>query len=109
MNIVSKIVNIRSGWLWTPVWNRIGREIFCRSGDKMMAVVIETEPMFRAGKPAIPFEGRFSDPEFPFPQYDVSLDGRSFVMIQESEATQIQVIQTWFEELKKRVPSVHGD
>jgi eukaryotic-like serine/threonine-protein kinase len=34
-----------------PVWNRNGRELFYRSGNKMMAVDITTEPGFRVGKP----------------------------------------------------------
>ena len=34
-----------------PVWNPNGRELFYRSGDKMMAVDIATQPRFAAGKP----------------------------------------------------------
>ena len=33
-----------------PVWNRNGRELFYRSGDKMMAVDIATQPEFRCGQ-----------------------------------------------------------
>jgi len=83
-----------------PVWARTRREIFYRNGDKMMAVAVETEPTFRAGKPALLFEGQF------LARYDVSLDGERFVMVQEAEhSTQIHVVQNWFEELKQRVPA----
>jgi len=34
-----------------PVWNRNGRELFYRSGGRMMAVDIATQPGFAAGKP----------------------------------------------------------
>jgi Tol biopolymer transport system component len=34
-----------------PVWNRNGRELFYRSGSKMMAVDIATQPGFAAGTP----------------------------------------------------------
>ena len=75
------------------------------------AVDIETKPAFRAGRPSVLFEGRYetSAPGFqPGPGYDVSLDGKRFLMIKpsgEPAATgQLQVVQDWFEELKRRVP-----
>ena len=34
-----------------PVWNPNGRELFYRSGNKMMAVDIATQPVFAAGRP----------------------------------------------------------
>ena len=34
-----------------PVWNPNGRELFYRSGNKMMAVTITTKPDFAAGRP----------------------------------------------------------
>ena len=48
-----------------PVWNRNGREFFYRSGDKMMAVEITTQPSFVAGRPRMLFEGPYvTDPSF---------------------------------------------
>lgn len=90
-----------------PVWARNGKEIFYRNGDKMMAVSIETEPAFRAGRPVALFEGKFHLPEVAFAQYDVTPDGERFIMIRDLESwpTQIQIVQNWFEELKQRVPS----
>ena len=43
-----------------PVWNRNGRELFYRSGNKMMAVDITTQPGFAAGKPRMLFEGPYA-------------------------------------------------
>ena len=43
-----------------PVWNPNGRELFYRSGDKMMAVDIATQPSFSTGKPHVLFEGGYS-------------------------------------------------
>jgi Tol biopolymer transport system component len=88
-----------------PVWARSGREIFYRNGDKMMAVPIETEPSFRAGKPSLLFERPLSNPDVPQgPYYDVTPDGEHFIMVQESVPTQIHVVLNWFEELEARVP-----
>jgi serine/threonine protein kinase/Tol biopolymer transport system component len=93
-----------------PVWNPNGRELFYRSGNKMMAVDIATQPSFVAGKPRMLFEGPYVLPSVPISNYDVSPDGQRFLMLKPSEAgeaapTQINVVLNWFEELKRRVPA----
>jgi Tol biopolymer transport system component/predicted Ser/Thr protein kinase len=93
-----------------PVWNHNGRELFYRSGDKMMAVDIATQPSFAAGKPRMLFEGQYVPTPATIPNYDVSPDGQRFLMlkpIEQAQAapTQINVVLNWFEELKRRVPS----
>ncbi len=93
-----------------PAWNPNGRELFYRSGDKMMAVDIATQPSFAASKPRVLFEGRYEPTPATFPNYDVSRDGQRFLMLKPSEAgeaapTQINVVLNWFEELKRRVPT----
>jgi serine/threonine-protein kinase len=93
-----------------PVWNRNGRELFYRSGDKMMAVEIATQPSFSAGKPRMLFEGQYEPTPATTPNYDVSADGQRFLMLRPSESTvaaptQINVVLNWFEELKQKVPT----
>jgi hypothetical protein len=93
-----------------PVWNPNGRELFYRSGGKMMAVDIATQPGFAAGKPRMLFEGRYEPAPFPAANYDVSSDGQRFLMLKPTEPaeaapTQINVVLNWFEELKQKVPS----
>jgi len=93
-----------------PLWNPNGRELFYRSGDKMMAVEITTKPSFSAGKPKVLFEGRYQLAPGTFPNYDVSPDGQRFLMLKPSEQgaaspTQINVVLNWFEELKRNVPA----
>jgi eukaryotic-like serine/threonine-protein kinase len=90
-----------------PVWNRNGRELFYRRGDKMMAVDITTQSSFSAGNPRVLFEGRYALTPLTFPNYDVSPDGQRFLMLKPSEQagaapTQINVVLNWFEELKRR-------
>jgi len=92
-----------------PVWNRNGRELFYRSGGKMMAVDIATQPSFAAGKPRVLFEGQYEPTVLTAANYDVSPDGQRFLMLKSGEAgeaapTQINVVLNWFEELKRRVP-----
>ncbi len=93
-----------------PAWNSNGRELFYRTGNKMMAVEIATQPGFVAGKPRMLFEGRYESSPIAGHNYDVSPDGQRFLMLKPSEAaeaasTQIVVVQNWFEELKRRVPT----
>jgi len=90
-----------------PLWNRNGRELFYRNGDKIMAVDITTQPSFSAGKPKMLFEKPLSGAAFP---YDVSPDGQRFLMlrpVEEGQAapTQINVVLNWTEELKRLVPT----
>jgi hypothetical protein len=93
-----------------PAWNRNGRELFYRSGNKMMAVDIATQPSFTAGKPRMLFEGPYVATTGTFPNYDVSPDGQRFLMLKPTESaeaapTQINVVLNWFEELKQKVPT----
>jgi serine/threonine-protein kinase len=93
-----------------PVWNPNGRELFYRIGDKMMAVEITMQPGFSAGKPKVLFEGKYLPTPITFSNYDVSPDGRHFLMLKPSDqeaaaSTQINVVLNWFEELKRRVPT----
>ncbi len=95
-----------------PVWNPNGRELFYRSGNKMMAFEITTQPNFSAGKPQTLFEGSYTlaPGANSAPDYDVSPDGQRFLMLKEAgegasaTATQIVVVQNWLVELNRRVP-----
>jgi serine/threonine-protein kinase len=95
------------------VWNPSGRELFFRSGDRMMAVDVTTQPTFAAGKPRLLFEARQYVPNSLVglrPNYDVSPDGQRFLMLkptqqQETALTQIHVVLNWFEDLKRLAPA----
>jgi len=94
-----------------PAWNRNGRELFYRSGTRMMAVDVATQPTFSVGKPRTLFEGQYASSQFPLTgfAYDVSPDGQRFLMIegtggQGTSSAEINVVLNWSEELKRRVP-----
>ena len=89
-----------------PVWSRDGREIFYRDGDRMMVVPLQIEPAFRPGTPRMLFEAPFASNPGGYPNYDVSLDGTRFIMV-ETDATElheIHVVLNWSEELKRLAP-----
>jgi serine/threonine-protein kinase len=99
------------------VWSPKGNELFYRSGsqrEKVMAVDIQTKPTFSAGTPHTLFEGPYTNnltSTATTADYAVSLDGQRFLMLkakatqQTAAPTQINVVQNWFEELKRRVPT----
>ncbi len=92
-----------------PLWNPNGREIFYRVGDKLMAVDVTTEPSFSIGKPHELFERHYlaNTDGLSRPNYDVSSDGRRFLMVKPVEEqrgpTRINVVLNWTEELKRLV------
>jgi len=96
-----------------PVWSPDnGKELFYRSGRRMVAVSIQTsQQTLNAGRPRVLFEGSYVNHSVPigYQYYDVSLDGQRFLMIKEEELQQreldqINVVLNWFEELKRLVP-----
>ncbi len=91
-----------------PVWSRDGRELFYRDGEKMMAVPVTTQPAFSAGSPRPLFEGDYVATRRGEAAYDISPDGRRFLMVRRdprSAPIQLNVVLNWFEELKKKVPA----
>jgi serine/threonine-protein kinase len=91
-----------------PMWNRNGRELFYRSGNRMMSVAIIAQPEFSAERPTVLFEGQYETTLVTNANYDVSPDGQRFLMLkasgaQEDAPTQINVVLNWFEELRRRV------
>ncbi|MBI4472227.1 MAG: PD40 domain-containing protein [Acidobacteria bacterium] len=87
-----------------PVWSRDGQELFYRNGDKMMAVTVETRPTFAASTPKQLFEAPFVKDHRNDVNYDVSPDGKRFLMIKEFESqsstAEINIVLNWFSELQ---------
>jgi eukaryotic-like serine/threonine-protein kinase len=95
-----------------PLWGRNGRELFYRSGEALMAVPIETGSSFVARNPAVVFKGQYA-PSFGGRSYDVSPDGRRFLMLkvaasgadtQNTPRTRFIIVENWSEEMKRLVP-----
>ena len=61
-------------------WSRDGREIFYTDGDRMMVAPVEIEPSFSAGAPRELFRFDFDRRPTPVRDYDVSADGKRFMM-----------------------------
>jgi len=105
-----------------PAWSRNGRELFylevqslegqrvpvARPNAKMWAVRVTTSPTFSAGPPRLLFEGQYNTVALSR-SYDVAPDGRFLMILRKdrpaARITQMILVQNWFEELKRRVPS----
>ena len=95
-----------------PLWARNGQELFyVAPGGALMAARVDTRGggTWSAGSPAKVLEGPYvtESPGRTARSYDVSVDGKRFLMVKESpaDAPRIVVVQNWLEELKQRVPT----
>jgi serine/threonine-protein kinase len=101
---------ISNGGGTEPAWNRSGRELLYRSGDRMMAVDVQVQPTFSVGMARVLFQGQYEPNPTMNANYDVSPDGQRFLMLkpasaQEAAPTQINVVLNWDQELKRLVPT----
>jgi serine/threonine-protein kinase len=106
-----------------PRWAPDGRELYYlgapRSGDPwgVMVVAIETKPAFAAGNPEVLFRGEYVMAGSILRPYDISPDGRRFLMIKEDSqareaaeaakappTTELIVVENWDEVLKDIAP-----
>ena len=100
-----------------PSWTKNGRELFYSAASeqpnmpaKMMVVDITLDPTFTASKPRVLFEGQYRA-STPLRNYDVTPDGKRFLMVQTIEPppvpplTHMVVVLNYFEELKRRRPA----
>ncbi len=77
----------------------------------LMSVSVQAEPNFRHGVPQRLFQGSYQAPGPTRLVYDVDIDDQRFVMIKQvavddaGTQPQIVVVQNWFEELKRLVPT----
>jgi Tol biopolymer transport system component len=100
----------------SPAWSRDGTELFfttlpTRDGTiKMMVVpVTTTGSAVVRGTPRALFEGRYNSNNI-YRQYDISKDAKRFLMLRHMDRaplkpTQMILVQHWFEELKRLVPT----
>jgi len=98
-----------------PVWSRPGRELFfVTAGNKIAVVAIQSASGFTYAKAQPLFDAtNYSSAERnPFRMFDVSADGKRFLMIRNADAAvntvtrpSIVVVSNWFDEVKARMPA----
>jgi len=103
---------ISTGGGTRPLWGPVGSELFYLArGGRLMVVPVQTDPSFTAGRAEILFEEPYYvEASVAGRAYDISPDGRRFLMIKESEEDtsvpmSMTVVLNWFEELERLVPT----
>jgi len=72
----------------------------------MMVADVRTDGDFVVSEPRLLFEANYAVSDVV--NYDVSPDGQQFVMIEtdpQGDGRRLEVVQNWFEELKRLVPT----
>jgi len=96
-----------------PLWARSG-QLFYLAGARnqgltgaIMSVPVEHQATWTTATPTKLFEGEYLAPANGR-TYDISADAKRFLMIKPADQApppSVVVIQNWFEELKRRVPT----
>ncbi len=91
-----------------PLWSKDGQKLYYRWEDQVWDVDILPAGGF--GKPRLLFKKPGYRMGFPVRAYDLSLDGKRFLMVRvghvkPSPITEIILVQNWFEEIKRLVPA----
>jgi Tol biopolymer transport system component len=87
-----------------PMWSPDGKQLFFDNNQHMFSVQVQTQPSFSASDPkALPISGFIQSPGNNRRQYDMTADGKQFLMMF-FMPNQIHAITNWFEELKRRTP-----
>jgi hypothetical protein len=96
-----------------PLWAKDGKQLYYRWPDiqpnQVWVVDVRTDGGFTAGKPRLLFEKSGYNSTFPIRTYDLSLDGKRFLMVKGAQrkpapVTEMVLVQNWFEELNRLVP-----
>jgi serine/threonine protein kinase/Tol biopolymer transport system component len=85
-----------------PIWNRNGRELFYRNGDRVMAAAVSLGQTFAVGPPRELFRGAYDASSET--SYDVAPDGQHFLMIrreQSSAPAHLNVVLDWSTEFRR--------
>jgi len=89
-----------------PVWSHDGNELFYRdAASNLISMQVTNSPTFATGRSTVLFaSGNYAAYEAS-PQYDVSPDGKRFLMMRAGTGTltdRVIVVENWFEELKTK-------
>jgi serine/threonine-protein kinase len=93
-----------------PLWARNGKQLFYRLQDQVWVVDVRTDGGLTTGKPRLLFEKPEFVRTYPIRAYDLSLDSQRFLMVKfenrkATPVTEMTLVQNWFEELKRLVPT----
>jgi serine/threonine protein kinase/dipeptidyl aminopeptidase/acylaminoacyl peptidase len=93
-----------------PVWSPDGRELFYRNKNYVLSVPLSRGPNPDFGIANLLFEGKFDRSLIGHAHFDVTPDGKRFVMVQGIEDSQVMNLVTgWSSELEADAPPLFQD
>jgi serine/threonine protein kinase len=99
-------IPVSTGGGFLPKWSRDGKELFYVTGDAVVAVAIRQDGSFGAPRKLFDRSSFFFSTRFQ--SYDVSPDGKRFLMIQRDPGSvprQLNVILNWSDEPDRQAPA----
>ncbi|MCG8606795.1 protein kinase, partial [bacterium] len=100
-------VQVSANGGFQAIWAANGQELFYRDADHVFAVRVVPGKKFAVTSPKKLFSDPFALKRGIHTQYDVSRDGKRFLMIESDPRgrTSLKVVFNWFEELKRLAPA----
>ena len=96
-------VPVSTGGGGEPLWAPDSRRLFYRVGSRLMVAQIVTTPALAVVGRDTVFTGSYTTDPW-HPNYDVGLDGKSFIMVQPVEENrQLVLVLGWTRELRQRL------
>jgi serine/threonine-protein kinase len=86
-----------------PLWSRDGSQLFYRGNKKFLAATFATVPTFAVKSRDELFDDRFVSASAPHANYDVSLDGKRFLVLEAVEDAQLFVVHNWAVEVRAQL------
>ena len=86
----------------SPIWSPDGNELFFRRGGKVLAAAVSFQDGIRFEAPVVLFDGPYTLDLMGHQRYDVTPDGQSFLMVENSDDFPIVIVQNWSLELSNR-------
>jgi hypothetical protein len=87
----------------SPIWSADGRALYFRLGGKVIATRMSSAQPLRFAAPVELFDGPYTLDLMGHQREDVSADGRSFLMVENSDDFPIVIVQNWALELGRLV------
>jgi hypothetical protein len=93
-----------------PIWSKDRKQLFYRQANQVWVADVRTEGGFSVDKPRLLFEQAGLLKSSPIRCWDLWPGGQGFLMVKSEErklhpVTEIILVQNWFEELKRLVPT----
>jgi Tol biopolymer transport system component len=85
-----------------PVWSLDGTRIYYRNEENFMSASIRAGDELEVISRDVLFPDRFMKRSLPHANYDVTPDGRNFLMVQPTQEPEVIVVYNWISELKSK-------